>query len=103
MIYEQSEIQMTSCFVLEQMTQAGSSLLAAQCVFPSDTCIARGRRDATVPDSPSHPSQSALAGFGLAAQWRSCESTLHTYTQTKHTLGNKTHTHDSTEQRSVHS
>lgn len=90
---------MTSCFVLEQLTQAGWSLLAAQCVFPSDTCIAGEWHDVSVPDSPSHPPQSALAGLGLAgtptAPWRSCEST-NTHAETKHSPGNKntlTHTH----------
>jgi len=86
------------CFVLEQLTQAVHLCEIAQHVLPSDLCVEGEWRDASVPDSPSHPSQSALAGFGMAGtpsqQWRSCESTLRTqtHTGTKHTLGNKTRT-----------
>lgn len=52
------------------------------------------QRDASVPDSTSHLSQSALAEFGLAgtpsARCRSCVSTPHTHMRT-HMHRNKTH------------
>ena len=70
------EFEWFPVFVLEQLTEVGSSPLGSSaCFFHLDT--AGEWRDASVPDSPSHLSQSALAGFGLAgtptAQWRSCE------------------------------
>ena len=97
---------MISCFVLEQLTEAGSSLLGSSaCFFHPDT--AGEWRDVSVPDSPSHLSQSALAGFGLAgmptAQWHSCEPNQtrvyslrgNTLLETKHT-NTQTHTHTHT-------
>ncbi|KAK5620392.1 hypothetical protein CRENBAI_024616 [Crenichthys baileyi] len=48
-------------------------------------CVAREWRDATVSDSPSHPSQSAQAGFGLAGSQTSQSSaaTPHSYTHSQ--------------------
>lgn len=94
--------QKISCFVLEQPRQAQVrlSLVAQRVFFHPHTCAAGEWHDTSVPDSPSHPSQSALAEFGLAgtltAQRRSCESTLHTHRKQNTTLGNQTHTHTCT-------
>lgn len=90
---------MISCFVLEQLTQAGSSLLGSPACF---SILQQGSGVTRVCQTHplTRPSQLWLGLAWLARRLHSGAAVsphcAHTHTGTKHTLGNKTHTHTHT-------